>query len=362
VLGAGRRSDRSAGRCRYAPGWPQRHQHPLGPLDDAPVVEGGVELRRQLGGPLVELGVPDGGGPVHVQRQGERPCTVPYPGWIAPAQGIHARGVDAADARALASEAATRTARLLEVLRGLPEGAWSAPSRLPGWSRLIVACHLRYGAAALLRMTDDALAGRPTAYYPAGRAVERPGTLQPAPGEAVAGVLASWREAAAALDRRWAAVSAEAWSCPVVEPPDNPDLGTVPLHRLALARLTEVEVHGTDLDVGLEGWSDVLVRVGLPTRLAWLETRRTNHREVDAGVQGSWLLVATDGVIPPWRLAVEGSTVTSRPADGAAGDATVEGTGRDLLALLLGRPPVAPLRWSGDADLATAFGRAFPGP
>jgi hypothetical protein len=33
-----------------------------------------------------------------------------------------------------------------------------APSLLPGWTRLAIACHLRYGAEALIRITDDALA------------------------------------------------------------------------------------------------------------------------------------------------------------------------------------------------------------
>ena len=59
------------------------------------------------------------------------------------------------------------------------------PSLLPGWSRLTVLCHLRYGASALLRMTAEALAGEPTSYYPEGRAAQRPGTLGPQAGESV---------------------------------------------------------------------------------------------------------------------------------------------------------------------------------
>ena len=271
--------------------------------------------------------------------------------------------MDGGDAREVAAAGRARTAELVALLRGLDDAGWAAPSLLPAWSRLTVACHLRYGAAALARMTDDAVAGRPTSYYPGGRAAERPSTLEPSPGESPADVVRSWEAAAASLDERWASLPAEAWSVDVVEPAGNPDLGTVPLHRLALARLTEVEVHGTDLDVGAPGWSPVLVRVGLPTRLAWLATRRTNHRDVDPSVQGSWRLVATDGVLPPWVVRVAGALVTSAaaPPDLAA-DAVIEGTGRDLLALLLGRPPLEPLRLGGDVALAAAFGRAFPGP
>jgi len=222
---------------------------------------------------------------------------------------------------------------------------------------------LRYGASALLRMTDDALAGRPTAFYPEGRDRQRPGTLEPAPGERPADVLADWGATAQRLDERWLALPADDWATEVREPDDNPDLGTVPLSRLALARLTEVDVHGTDLGLGLPHWSATLVRVGLPTRLGWLATRRANHRAVDGTLRGSWRLQATDQELR-WLVRVDGKRVIeSRPAEPTDdADATIEGTARDLLALLLGRPGLASLHRSGDAALAAAFERAFPGP
>jgi hypothetical protein len=55
--------------------------------------------------------------------------------------------------------------------------------------------------------------------------------------------------------------------------------------------------------------------------------------------------------------------VTSEPADlGDEADASIRGTSRDLLALLLGRTPTARLSLGGDLELAAAFNRAFPGP
>jgi hypothetical protein len=60
----------------------------------------------------------------------------------------------------LARAGRLRTAQLLEALGRLDDDAMMAPSELPGWSRLTIVCHLRYGASALLRMTRDALAGR----------------------------------------------------------------------------------------------------------------------------------------------------------------------------------------------------------
>ena len=77
----------------------------------------------------------------------------------------------------------SRTSEVVETLRSLDEPGLVAPSELEGWSRLTIACHLRHGAAALCRMTLDALDGRPTSFYPSGRAESRPGTLEPAPGE-----------------------------------------------------------------------------------------------------------------------------------------------------------------------------------
>ena len=224
-----------------------------------------------------------------------------------------------------------------------------APSLLPGWSRLTIACHLRYGAEALARMTDDALAGRETAYYPEGRAQQRPATLAPRLDERGADVVDGLAAASAALEARWRGV--RDWSVVVREPESNPDLGPVELERLLLARLTEVEVHGTDLGVGLGPWSDVFVAAVLPMRLDWLNTRRANHREFDSSVRASWLLVATD--LPVRQVVtVDGQRVTSAP--GEAADTVIEGTGAELLAMLLGRAP------AGFAP--PGFSAAFPGP
>lgn len=268
----------------------------------------------------------------------------------------------AARAGEIAAVAAQRTAELVAELRR-PGVRLDDPSRLRGWSRLTIVCHLRYGATALLRMTNDALAGRETAYYPDGRARQRPATLAPGPGETAGDVLDSWAEAAARLDDSWATLDRSAWRTMVSEPPDNPDLGPLPVAGLALARLTEVDVHGMDLDIGFPDWSATLVDVALPARLARLPARRVNHRAVDRSVRGSWLLTSGDGF--RWVVTVTGDDeVTSDPAGNGAPPprATIAGTRRDLLALLLGRPLRHPLRIDGDAEFGAAFERAFPGP
>jgi len=164
-----------------------------------------------------------------------------------------------------------------------------------------------------------------------------------------------------ALHQVWEALGTAAWELTVREPADNPDLGAIPLAQLPLSRLTELEVHGTDLDLGLTDWSDLFVRAALPSRLEGLMRRRTNHREFDGALQGSWLLRTTDG--PSFVVSVTGSDVRTVPAnETSVATAVLEGSSRDLLALVLGRPAQGRLVRGGDLGFAAAFPRAFPGP
>ncbi len=262
---------------------------------------------------------------------------------------------------ALADALAARTREIAASLRGLDERGLGTPSQLDGWSRLTIACHLRYGAEALTRMTLDTRADKVTSYYPGGRADERLGTLSPRAGETPFDVVEGFVAESENLQRAWASATRAEWNLTVREPAENPDLGSVPLTRLPLARLTEVEVHGSDLGLGLKDWSDVFVEMALPSRLEWLNTRRTNHRDVDESLQGSWLLMATDG--PTWLISVTGSSVQALPVSGSsAATSVVQGSSRDLLALLLGRPTNSELLIGGDVRFGESFQSAFPGP
>ena len=238
---------------------------------------------------------------------------------------------------------------------------WQQPSLLPGWSHLTITCHLRYGAVALERMTSDTQRGCPTSYYPEGRERQRRGTLVPVHGESPSEVVESLATYSQILQDRWAAIKGSGWDVMVTEPGDNPDLGPLPLERLALMRLTEVEVHGGDLGLGLSDWSDTFIDTALPFRLDWLNRRRTNHRAFDDRLEGSWLVAADDG--PAYLVTVNGAKVRSEPVDrNTSASAVIEGSKRDILALLLGRPRSEPLRMSGDLGFADSFQRAFPGP
>jgi uncharacterized protein (TIGR03083 family) len=254
-----------------------------------------------------------------------------------------------------------RTEVVIAALEAVDEAALLAPSALPQWSRLTIACHLRYGARASLDMTRRVSAGHAASFYPQGRTTQRPGTLVPESGETAIDVVASLRQSAEELDQEWAPLGPDSWLLPVREPHDKSDLGPVNLAMIALLRLTEVEVHGDDLDLGLPDWADVFIEHALPTRLAWLATRRTNHRAFDRSVRGSWLLAATDTDLR-WFLSTNGEGVISRAAtDADAADTRIDGAARDLLAVLLGRRARA-LRTSGDEQLLASFAAVFPGP
>jgi hypothetical protein len=254
-----------------------------------------------------------------------------------------------------------RTADVVEALVNLDDEELTAPSELPGWSRLTIACHLRYGAEALLRMTGAALSGRPTAYYPQGRARQRAGTLQPKDEEAPRDVVTSMAWHCRALAQAWSALDAPGWNCEIHEPADNPDLGSITLSGLALLRLTEVEVHGSDLGLNLDDWSTTFITAALPMRLERLNLRRLGLRDGAKSLEGSWLLVASDG--PTYRVSVTRGVVESIPAmPHTPARAILAATNRDLLALLLGRPCRQPPRIAGDLPFGEIFSAAFPGP
>jgi hypothetical protein len=164
-----------------------------------------------------------------------------------------------------------------------------------------------------------------------------------------------------ALTQVWSALDAAGWNCEVKEPADNPDFGPITLAGLAVLRLTEVEVHGSDLGLPLDDWSATFVTAALPMRLERLNLRRVNLRDGATSPEGSWLLVASDG--PTYRVSVTRGVVESIPAvPRTPARAILTATSRDLLALLLGRPCRQPPRIAGDIPFGEIFSAAFPGP
>lgn len=263
--------------------------------------------------------------------------------------------------RTVAAAVAVRQSEIDRALAELDARQLRGASHLPGWDRLTIACHLRFGALASERMTIETLAGAATAFYPNGRSRQRDATLRPDQGESAADVASSLSEIFGRLDRLWAGIDDHEWATEISEPTNNQDLGTITLWNLALLRLTEVEVHGHDLDLSLSPWSITFVEAALPTRLTWLPTRRSNHQTADHSIDGTWALAATDG--PTFRVIASGAHVE---VDAVAAtpqvDATIAGTSSELLAFILGRAPLDALQVRGDHTHAASFLKAFPAP
>lgn len=128
---------------------------------------------------------------------------------------------------------------------------------------------------------------------------------------------------------------------------------------LALLRLTELEVHGTDLEIGAKQWSDLFVDTALDARLRWLPARRLSTGSGDTEPHATWRLETTDG--PAYTITTTQTETTDSTTDISA-DATIRGSKREILRFVLGRLPLNALDVSGDEHVAAAFRRAFPGP
>jgi uncharacterized protein (TIGR03083 family) len=263
---------------------------------------------------------------------------------------------------ALADAIGARTRQIVGALRDLDDQGLHSPSGLDGWSRLTIACHLRYGAEALARMTRHAIAGAPTAYHPGGREQQRPSTLVPRPGESGADVVASLATSSDELVRLLSTMTDDDWRLEGSKAGDTYDRRALSLADLALMRLTECEVHGSDLALGLNDWSELFVSLALPFRLELIGTRRPDQAGIHATTTGSWLLIATDG--PSHVVSVNQGRVQSRRCtpNTTSATAAIEATSRDLLALLLGRPPIGRLSFAGDVAFGQSFTHVFPGP
>jgi maleylpyruvate isomerase len=265
----------------------------------------------------------------------------------------------AAVAAALTAAVEAATSRLLSSVMALSDDGARAPSLLNGWSRAHILAHLEYVATASLRMTDDALAGHPTTMYPGGTA-EREESVRTGPRTTAMALVDRLERASAALAERWRTVSVDDWATLVVEE----RLGPIRLGRLVALRLTELEVHHGDLAVGYgpHCWSTEFVRVCLPLRFAWLATHHRDRPGADLTVEGHWLFVG----IPDrcsWLVGADEAGVVVRAATPEhSADVVLTGSWTEILAFLLGRQNVNMLGVAGDAHLAGAFKRAFPGP
>lgn len=263
------------------------------------------------------------------------------------------------DGPAVAAAIAWGHTRLIARLHELSDDELLAPSSLPDWSRLTVVCHIRFGAEAINRIITATLAGEEALFYPGGRIEQRPGTLAPSPGESPRDVVESFATRCDELDATLADLSEDDWGLLSREPEGKRDLGPQTVEQLAVLRLTELDVHAVDLDIGITQWSDTFARVGLPLRIDRLGKFLSNNPAAPDRPDGSWLVRAHDG--RAYRVTSNGGVVTTRVAEwDERADGVIDGSSRDLIALMLGRDLEGEVVYSN--DFARDFAAAFPGP
>jgi maleylpyruvate isomerase len=205
-------------------------------------------------------------------------------------------------------------ARLATTLAAVSDDDVRRPSLLPGWTVGHVLTHLARNADSHVRMVEDVARGKVADQYPGGNE-QRDGDIEAGSGRAAAALVSDVLDAAARLERAWAAVPDEAWA----QGHGRMRSGLWPAVDLPFLRWREVEVHHVDLDLGYgyRDWPDAYVDRELARTLARLPARLP---------AGAALVIRTTDSGETW-------TVPERSA--AATD--VVGERRWLLAWLVGR-------------------------
>lgn len=207
------------------------------------------------------------------------------------------------------------TARLLATAAALSEADYRAPSLLPGWSRGHVVTHLARNADGLANLLSWASTGVRTPMYASPQTRDddiEAGATRPAET-----LVADLREASARLRDLATGLDAPAWAT-VLEWRAG---ARRPASDVPGARLTEVVLHGADLDAGLG-----LDVVPAPTAAAVLDEALGRLRRLPD--------------VPAFAVRVDGEGVPRPTVGGSEGGAVpvlVSGSAAGLVAWLTGR-------------------------
>jgi maleylpyruvate isomerase len=246
-------------------------------------------------------------------------------------------------------------AAVVRSVRSLTDVRMRGSSLLPGWSRDMLVAHLRYGADAAMRGIEGARTGGDTLMYPGGED-QRSAEIESGAGRATAQLLAELADACARIETTFANLPAPAWDALVLT-----RRGPIPVREVLLQRWLDVEVHHVDLDVDypISRWPAALVETYLPRLVGMLPALRSRP-DADRSTTGSWHLHRSDGQ-GEWTVYADAQHVSIMNRHEHA-DCAIRGSGRSLLALLLGRPHGDDLSVHGDKKLAAQLKTAFPGP
>jgi maleylpyruvate isomerase len=160
--------------------------------------------------------------------------------------------------------------RFEEAVADVDDATLRRPSSLPGWSVAHVLAHVARNADSHVRRAEAAMRGEVVEQY-VGGFDGREREIQSAARLGAADLLRDVCDSGRRLAETWRAVPGEAWCA------RSRDVGgrERPLSDLPGRRWQELEVHVTDLDLGLTyaAWPDGFVAVWLPRLRAGLDAR-----------------------------------------------------------------------------------------
>lgn len=162
--------------------------------------------------------------------------------------------------------AATHQA-LLEHLDGWSPEDFTAPSLLPGWTRLTVVGHLALNAHSHVHLFHEAARGVVGEQYPGGPAA-RQAAIEESSRWSPEHAVSRLRAGIYALEGQWAGASHETWNATG----RTASGGVVAMHELPFLRWREAVVHLTDLGTGIgwDRWPPLYVRLELERqKMAW---------------------------------------------------------------------------------------------
>jgi maleylpyruvate isomerase len=165
------------------------------------------------------------------------------------------------------------TQRLLDDARTLTEEDLRVPSLLPGWSRAHVLAHLARGADATRNLLAGVQSGQDRPGYASAEA--REAAIEAGAAQRAADLAADLADSAMALRALIRRLPDEAWQVPVrtLDPVPFPAAG------LLTRRLTEVELHHSDLATGYRAadWLAAFATMDLPGPLRAQRRERVTH-------------------------------------------------------------------------------------
>jgi maleylpyruvate isomerase len=219
----------------------------------------------------------------------------------------------------------------------------------------MLVAHLRYGAEAAIRGIEAARRGVASLMYPGGDA-QRDAEIASGAGMPASRLIADLASTCAHLEGVIDHLPDRAWEATV-----ETRRGPVPVREVVLQRWLDVEVHHIDLEIGYSRhkWPEALVDEYLPGMIRLMPALR-RRSDADISISGSWHFHRIDAP-GEWTVYADG-TAASVTDGHSKGDSAFRGSGRDLLAYILGRASIDDLETVGDTRKAANFKVAFPGP